>query len=503
VIATLDPLQNSLPHTPPMALLSPTEVPPEQLASFLSRLPIAADWVGLRWVEEIDDVRSARDGRPRNNGRSYNRGLMVEVLVEGQIGYGATNDLSPAGIIAAARAAHHQASTTQARAIHPWSIEQRPPVRGQYLPEIDPLDGQSAGAINDLLVKICQHLQVGDDIVQTRAMVNRRTIESYYVSSNGSNIHQRVALIVSDYGATAQGGSLTQTRSNGGLSSHCYQGGWDYFDRPQLWERVEQIGQQAVELLTADECPHTTTTLVLDPDQMLLQIHESIGHPLEIDRILGDERNYAGGSFVQPGDFGQLTYGSPLMNITFDPTVTDEFASYGFDDSGTPAHKEYLIKAGKLLRGLGGLDSQSRSHLPGVACSRACDWNRPPIDRMANINLEPGTQSFAEIIDNIEAGIYMESNRSWSIDDRRHKFQFGCEYARRIENGRLTTTLRDPNYRDVTPRFWQNLIAVGDRGSWRTYGSPYCGKGEPNQMIWVGHGSPVAAFAQVEVFGGS
>jgi predicted Zn-dependent protease len=190
------------------------------------------------------------------------------------------------------------------------------------------------------------------------------------------------------------------------------------------------------------------------------------------------------------------------MNVTFDPTVSHEFASYGFDDSGTPAHKEYLIQNGQLLRGLGSSDSQARSNLPGVACSRACDWNRPPIDRMANINLEPGTSSFADIIGGIESGIYMESNRSWSIDDQRHKFQFGCEYAKLIKDGQLTTTVRNPNYRDITPHFWGNLVAVGDGSTWQTYGSPYCGKGEPNQMIWVGHGSPVAAFAQVEVFGG-
>jgi predicted Zn-dependent protease len=475
-------------------------IQPEQLDRLLASLPIAADWVSLRWVQEVDDVREMRDGLPQSNGRTTNQGLMVEVLVDGQMGYGATNSLNTAGIGQAAQLAYQQAVNAKSYGLH--RHEPRPKVVGQYRTAAQ-LDRQSAGAINDILIEICQKLQVNDSIVQTRAMVNSRTIETFYVSSNGSNIHQQVSLLVSDFGATAQSGNIIQTRSNGGLSSHCYQGGWDYFQTPDLWARVEQIGQQAVELLTAAECPTATTTLVLDPDQMLLQIHESIGHPLEIDRILGDERNYAGGSFVNPTDFGSLTYGSPLMNVTFDPTVSDEFASYGFDDSGTPASKEYLIKEGKLLRGLGGADSQARSNLPGVACSRACDWNRPPIDRMANINLEPGSSSLEEIIGSIESGIYMESNRSWSIDDRRHKFQFGCEYARAIENGQLTKTLRDPNYRDITPKFWGNLVAVGNAQTWRTYGSPYCGKGEPNQMIWVGHGSPVAAFANVEVFGGS
>jgi predicted Zn-dependent protease len=484
-------------------MLAHNMLQPAHLSRHLHNLSIAADWIGIRLVQETATVRSARDGHPQTNGSIMNWGAMVEVLVNGQMGYGATNLLTATGLQAAATKAVQQAVATGADRLHNWSIDQRPPVVGEYIsPIAQPLDKLAVSEINDLLIKICHTLHIDDRIVQTQASVTTKDIETWYVSSNGSNIHQQIRLIVSDYGTTAQANGVVQTRSDGGLGSHCYQGGWEYFATPDLWTRVQRIGEQAIELLTAPECPNTTTTLVLDSDQMLLQIHESIGHPLEIDRILGDERNYAGGSFIKPTDFGTLQYGSPLMNVTFDPTVSHEFASYGFDDSGTPAQKEYLIQAGQLLRGLGSVDSQSRSHLPGVACSRACDWNRPPIDRMANINLEPGNASFQEIISGIESGIYMESNRSWSIDDQRHKFQFGCEYAKLIQDGQLTTTVRNPNYRDITPNFWGNLVAVGDHSTWQTYGSPYCGKGEPNQMIWVGHGSPVAAFNHVEVFGG-
>ena len=484
-------------------MLTTDIIQPTQLAKILEDIQVPADWIGIRLVQETATTRSVRDGQPQRNHSIINQGAMVEVLVNGQMGYGATNLLTPAGLQIAATAAVQQAMATGGDRLHNWSVGQRPPVKGEYIsPIAQPLDKLSVGEINDLLIKICQTLHIEDRIIQTQALVTTKDIKTWYVSSNGSDIHQQIRLIVSDYGATAQDNGIVQTRSDGGLGSHCHQGGWEYFHTPDLWNRVQRIGEEALELLTAPECPNTRTTLVLDPGQMLLQIHESIGHPLEIDRILGDERNYAGGSFVKPTDFGQLQYGSPLMNVTFDPTVRDEFASYGFDDSGAPARKEYLIKEGQLLRGLGSVDSQSRSHLPGVACSRASDWNRPPIDRMANINLEPGSSSFAEIISGIESGVYMESNRSWSIDDQRHKFQFGCEYAKLIKDGQLTTTLRNPNYRDITPNFWGNLVAVGDASTWQTYGSPYCGKGEPNQMIWVGHGSPVAAFANVEVFGG-
>ena len=218
---------------------------------------------------------------------------------------------------------------------------------------------------------------------------------------------------------------------------------------------------------------------------------------------MGDERNYAGGSFVKPSDFGTLSYGSPLMNITFNPTVSGEFASYGFDDTGATATKEYLVKDGVLQRGLGSLESQSRLNVEGVACARATSWNRPPIDRMANINLESGTESLDEMLAGIERGIYMEANRSWSIDDQRHKFQFGCEYAKLIEGGQLTKTVKNPNYRATTPQFWHSLVNVGNDSTWKMYGTPFCGKGEPNQIIRVGHGSPVCAFENIEVFGGA
>jgi predicted Zn-dependent protease len=206
---------------------------------------------------------------------------------------------------------------------------------------------------------------------------------------------------------------------------------------------------------------------------------------------------------VRSQDFGNLVYGSPLMNITFDTGQVGELASYQFDDTGAPAERQYLIEAGILQRGLGGLESQSRLNVPGVACTRACNWNRPAIDRMANINLEPGETDFETLISTIESGVYMESNRSWSIDDQRNKFQFGCEYARKIEQGKLTTPLKNPNYRATTTQFWNSLSQVGDGSTLQTYGTPYCGKGEPNQLIRVGHAAPVCAFENIEVFGGA
>jgi predicted Zn-dependent protease len=235
---------------------------------------------------------------------------------------------------------------------------------------------------------------------------------------------------------------------------------------------------------------------------MVLQIHESIGHPLELDRILGDERNFAGTSFVTPDMFGTYRYGSPILNITFDPTRAEELASYAFDDDGTPAAKTWLIRDGILERPLGGAISQARAGMPGVANARADGWNRPPIDRMANLNLEPGDATFDELVASIEHGVLMETNSSWSIDDSRNKFQFGCERGRVIEHGRLGHVVRNPNYRGVSAVFWRSLARVGNADTVQVLGTPFCGKGEPSQTIRVGHASPACVFTGVDVFGG-
>ena len=475
------------------------------LKSALSHIDLPqAEWIGLREVREINTTRYVRDRQPQSNGRSLSHGVMIEVLVDGQFGYASTNHLDLANIQITAQRAYQQAKTAAKWAVHRFSIAQRPKATGQYFsPFLRPSNAIAPQELNQLLMEICDTLKVSDQIVKTSAYAVITEIETKFVSTNGSDIYQKFLAIATDYAATAQDGAIIQRRGDNGQLARCNQIGMEVFDRESILQRARVIGEQAVELLSADECPTETTSLVLAPDQMLLQIHESIGHPLEIDRILGDERNYAGGSFVKLEDFGKMQYGSSLMNVTFDPTNSGEFASYAFDDTGVPATKEYLIKEGKLLRGLGSSESQVRSGIQGVANARATSWNRPAIDRMANINLEAGEHSFESIITNIEHGVYMESNRSWSIDDYRNKFQFGCEYAKLIENGKLTKTIRNPNYRGITNQFWSSLAKVGDQPTVEAYGSPFCGKGEPNQVIRVGHASPVCLFENIEVFGGA
>ena len=299
----------------------------------------------------------------------------------------------------------------------------------------------------------------------------------------------------------ANAGSQTQIRTGGGARG-ARQGGLEQLELLGFTEQGKRVAEEALILLEAPECPAGRMDLLLMPSQMALQIHESIGHPLELDRILGDERNYAGTSFVSLDMFGRYRYGSTLLNVTFDPACGGEAACYSFDDEGTPAERVHLIREGVLQRPLGGAISQARAGLAGTANARACDWDRPPIDRMANLNIEPGQGNLGELAAGIERGVLMDTNRSWSIDDSRNKFQFGCELGRLVEDGELKGVVRNPNYRGVSATFWRSLSAVGERADFELHGVTNCGKGEPNQMIHVGHASPPCVFRDVEVFGG-
>ena len=471
------------------------------LKNILNNINVSADWIGLRQVKETSTYRAVRDCNPVSNHKDQSEGMMVEVLKNGQFGYCATNRFDIESIQSAAEQALIQAEKAAPHALYEFSEEARPQSTGKYSSEyIKGANSVDPGELNDLLVKANKQLKVSDKIVSVSAYGIIVETEFNYVSTNGSETNQKFLMITTDFSANAQDGNVLQRRTGGRTGNQI---GMEVFEEERIMSLCNTIGEQAVELLTAEECPTGKFDLVLTPDQMMLQIHESIGHALEIDRILGDERNYAGWSFVRLDDFGTLKYGSDLLNITFDPTVKSELASYAFDDGGLKAEKEFIIKDGLLLRGLGGKESQIRSSVPGVANFRASSWNRAPIDRMANLNLEPGDSSYDDIISSVENGVLMETNRSWSIDDYRNKFQFGCEYGKIIKDGKLTKTIKNPNYRAVSTPFWNSLSMVGDRSTFEVHGTPNCGKGEPNQVIRVGHASPLCKFNDIEIFGGA
>lgn len=462
---------------------------------------LKAEYISLREVKSRSLSMNVRNEVFEGLSTSEDHGLMIEVMMNGQFAYGATNSFELSEIRACAEKAKTAAVEASRFSLAKFSLDQRPMTVGEYTsPGEIGIDGFNPEAATKLLMDISTAMKVHDHVISRIAQMALTEMDTHFVASNGSDIKQNIHRSAVSMSAVASSDLGNQRRSFGDDQSTQF--GLEKFDTEKLLSHATRIANEAVELLNAEECPTETMDLLLAPDQLYLQIHESIGHPLELDRILGDERNYAGWSFVKPQDFGTLKYGSSLMNVIFDPTVVGQYASYFADDIGNKATKEFLIKDGVLLRGLGSLESQKRLNLPGVASQRATSWNRAPIDRMANVNLEPGASTLEDMIKSVKRGIFMQTNRSWSIDDYRNKFQFGCEYGRLIEDGKLTKLVKNPNYRGITAPFWNQLKMVGDKSTVEVGGLGNCGKGEPNQVIFVGHASPVCLFTNIEVFGG-
>ncbi len=464
-------------------------------------LSCGGEFFSLRYVQQSRQHLSVRKNIAEPPSLGRDEGAMLTVRVSGVEAYAATADLSQAGLQQALDRAEALARQIAAHALLDLRDQPVATARADYCsPDLEQAF-PALGDCYDLLNAESAAVPADARLANWQASLGLTTVEQIYLNSAGAELRQAQRFIFPGMSVTAFGDGDSQTRTLG-RENFGQQGGLDVVQRCGLIGAGARVADQALQLLLAPNTPSGPRDLLLMPDQMMLQIHESIGHPLEMDRILGDERNYAGTSFVKASDFGHLQYGSALLNVTFDPEIREELASYGHDDDGTPALKRFLIRDGLLVRPLGGALSQFRSGLEGVANSRACGWNRAPIDRMANLNIEPGDKSLEQLIGGIERGILMRTNRSWSIDDARNKFQFGCEWGQLIEDGQLKGVVKNPNYRGISAGFWRNLSAVGDASTFQVLGTPNCGKGEPNQVVRVGHASPACVFSQIDVFGG-
>ena len=404
----------------------------------------ACDHWSLRMVRQRSEQLSVTRGVPDPVYVGDDIGVMVTVVKDGGLGYGATSDITPSGLARAGRGACDWAQRVAGRMIAVPPAPHQTPVRFDH-ETVSPQPWSSVSRADKMerLVGVAASLAGDERIVTWQAGLSFTDEEVVIATSDGGFIRQRYGLIVPDLAASASDESETQTRTFG-RGGTIRQGGLEALDDLGFWNAGPRIAGEALELLAAPDCPTRVMDLLLAPDQMYIQIHESIGHPLELDRILGDERNYAGTSFVGLDMFGSYVYGSPLLNVTFDPGVSGEAASYAFDDDGTRASREYLIQDGILVRPLGGAFSQARANVPGVSNARACSWNRPTIDRMANLNVEPGRSRLEDLIAQVQNGVLMETNTSWSIDDSRNKFQFGCERGRLIRDGVLGPVVKNP-----------------------------------------------------------
>ncbi len=480
----------------------------ESIGNRFRRVAPAGDFCSLRLVEERTDVLSVRQDVAEPARVTRDLGAMVTVIEGDGLGYAATSDLTDDGLRQAGARARRWARLSAHRSVFDGTQPRLPAAAGSFRSRVTQPVRLSKADRLALLMRESLSCRIDARIVDWAAQLTTTQTRQLVVTADGGATDQDWAFTVPGLHVTAHAEGLTQTRSWGGrYNGLCQQGGLEVLERAGFAGSGRRTAEEALQLLAAPNCPNGTMDVILMPDQMMLQIHESIGHPLELDRILGDERNYAGTSFVTLDMFGTYQYGSPLLNVTYDPTRPVEFATFAFDDDGGSAERQYMIRDGVLQRPLGGALSQQRAQrhradITGVATTRACAWNRPPIDRMSNLNVEPGSATLEQMIESIDDGVLMKTNNSWSIDDSRNKFQFGCEWGRRIRGGQLAEVVRNPNYRGVSATFWRSLAMVGDESTLELGGTPYCGKGEPNQAIRVGHASPACKFGAVDVFGG-
>ena len=321
-----------------------------------------------------------------------------------------------------------------------------------------------------------------------------------FANTEGSLIQQETTETGVGLVATAVGQDEVQNRSYpNSFGRHQGTGGYEFIERYDLLGNAERLGEETVALLSARQCPSGVTTLILGPTQLALQVHESCGHPTELDRALGTEASYAGTSFLTPDKLGSFQYGSEIVNITADATLPGGLGTFGYDDEGVPAQRSYLVKDGIFVGYLTSRETASRFGQRSNGAMRADGWGSIPLIRMTNINLEPGDWELEDLIAATDDGIYMEMNKSWSIDDRRLNFQFGTEIAYEIKNGERRDLLKNATYAGMTPQFWGSCDAICNEKYWDVWGTPNCGKGQPSQVAHVGHGASPARFRDVQV----
>ncbi|MBA2358301.1 MAG: TldD/PmbA family protein [Actinobacteria bacterium] len=467
-------------------------------AAVEAALGAGADYADARAVSRRSQRVETKNGRVDALSDSESEGIGVRVLLGGAWGFACDRRISVEGAREAARRACDFASA--APGAHARALAPADPQTGSYR---TPVSRDPFAVPLEEKVELCLRAEealTSPDVTVRSAFVRARRELRLFVSSDGASLEQELVECGGGIDAVATRDGLYQLRSypsaHGGSSA---QAGWEYVEALGLAEEAPRVAEQAAALLRADRCPAGQTTVVVDAEQMQLQVHESVGHPTELDRIYGTEAAYAGTSFLGPDDLGTLRYGSEHMNVTADPTTPLGLGSYGFDDEGVPAQRQPIVRDGVLRGLLTSRETAARIGSGSGGSMRADGWSRMPLVRMSNLHLEPGQGSFEELLDGIDSGIYLETNKSWSIDDKRLNFQFGTQIAWEIRNGQLGRMLRDATYTGVTPVFWGSLERVAGPETWRMHGLTNCGKGQPGQFAHVSHGASPARFRDVQV----
>ena len=463
-----------------------------------------ASYADVRVIGIRQRYLSTKNGHPAQVREAESFGLGIRVIAEGAWGFAATDDLNRPSVdrTAAQAVAIARASALAKKDDIRLAPEEKIVDRWAGPCRIDPFTVPVSTCV-DLLLKVDAELRAVQGVTLAEALMDFRRIEQLFVSSLGSEIYQVKTQTGTGFVATSFHENEIQRRSYPNSFGGQYQTkGYELVEELDLASNARRIAEEAVALHRADQCPSGVKDIILGSAQLGLQIHESIGHPIELDRVLGAEANFAGMSFLTLEKLGQLKYASDIVNVVADATPTHGpgLGTFAFDDEGVPAQCTPIIKDGLFV---GYLTSRETAAAVGQARSsgamRGESWNRIPLIRMTNVSLLAGQGTLEELIASTDDGIYMETNRSWSIDDRRYNFQFGTEIGWEIKGGKITRMLKNPTYAGITTEFWNSCDAICGPESWVLWGTPNCGKGQPTQTMGTGHGASPARFRKVQV----
>jgi TldD protein len=463
---------------------------------------LGAGYADTRIVRRLEESIGIKTGRVEGVASGESEGFGVRVLVDGAWGFAASHILSTAEADRVAGEAVRIARASATALREPAILSERPPASGTYETPVgeDPFGVPLERKIADLLA--ADHVAASvPGVVFTESMYAAQREWKTFAATDGSYTEQTITHVGSAIEANAVEGDEHQRRSYPDAGGGWNAAGYEYIRSLRLAERAGPMAEEAVELLSAPQCPSGRFTIVLDPSQLYLQVHESCGHPSELDRVFGTEASYAGTSFLTPDKLADgFRYGSDLITIVADATAPGGMGTFGWDDEGVAAQAVPLVQDGIFVGYLSSRETAPRIGRASSGAMRADGWNRIPLIRMTNVNLLPRPgMSLDDIVADTDDGLYLSSNRSWSIDDRRLNFQFATEVAYEIKGGKKGRLFKNPTYTGITYEFWRSCDAVGDERSYVMLGTPNCGKGEPGQTGHVGHAVPGARFRDVQV----
>lgn len=457
----------------------------------------------VRFVDETSERLRVRDGRPEQVATSGSRGVGVRVLGTKTWGFACTADTSEAGIVQAALTAARIARASAAIVTRTVPFPERDASVGTYATPVavDPFAIPLETKLAALDAPVRALRSGGAKVQSAEAWMEWTRVHKHLVTTEGTDTTQSFTygacgmhvFAVNDAGDAQRRSYPTWQGGDG------FQAGYERIAALDLSGNAERTRDEAIALLSAPPCPTGARDLILESSQVGLQIHESCGHPTELDRAMGSEISLAGGSFMQPNLLGKLRYGSDLVTLVADATTESGNGTFGWDDEGIAAGSRPLVERGQFVDYLSSRETAAALGRASTGTMRAESWNRTPLIRMVNVSLDPREGTLEDIVADTKDGVLMATDKSWSIDDLRLNFQFSCEIAWELKNGKRTRMLRDPFYTGITPEFWRSCDAIAGKDEWKLWGITSCGKGDPMQIMHVGHGASPARFRNVSL----